>query len=246
MISFSPLSSQQLFCFCQAHPFSVSVFSLLIEVHLFSSKISKIETPPAQKIKLPVFKNFIHTRVICFKCCNSGKTPTSSKDTICRVSSFSETDFDFKPSSTSFCSCNNDFSSRSTLCCACQKINIYIQFFVHGHSFTKSNYLKSVQVNRPKQILHKNSFKSKIMLQEFENTCITLTKHLGYLNCFSSCESNDSSNSLGNGFFRNNHHFPYMSSSFQMPVELIQLYIIYNNCIQVCTMIYMKLKFVFI
>lgn len=75
--------------------------------------------------------------------------------------------------------------------------------------------------HRPKQILHKTSFKSKIMLQEFENTCITLAKHLGYLNCFSSCESNDSSNSLGNGFFRNNHHFPYMSSSFQMPVELI-------------------------
>lgn len=81
--------------------------------------------------------------------------------------------------------------------------------------------------HRPKQILHKTSFKSKIMLQEFENTCITLTKHLGYLNCFSSCESNDSSNSLGNGFFRNNHHFPYMSSSFQMPVELILLYILY-------------------
>lgn len=73
-----------------------------------------------------------------------------------------------------------------------------------------------------------NSLYTDILLhQEFENTCTTLTKHLGYLYCFSSCESDDSSDSLGNGFLRNNHHFSYMSSSFQMPVELILLYILY-------------------
>lgn len=46
-----------------------------------------------------------------------------------------------------------------------------------------------------------------------------------YLQCLRSSKSNNSPDSFSNGFFRYDYHLSYMSSSFQMPAEKIQMHV---------------------